>query len=58
MNLELTPEEKELLLEVLPGRMSELRQEVRHSRVSSFTEQLKQKEAVLRSIIEKLGSDD
>lgn len=54
MNLELTDEERTLLLEVLDGRLGELREEVHHSRVSSFTEELKKREETLRAVIGKV----
>jgi hypothetical protein len=56
MNLELSDAETELLQQILQGRMEELREEVRHSRLPDFREQLKEKEELLRGIMEKLGS--
>jgi hypothetical protein len=40
----------------LDGRLTELRQEVRHARVASFREQLKLREEMLRKLIERLDS--
>ena len=54
MNLELTPEEHELLLEVLHGRMGELRQEIYHATVSTFKDELKEREALLQGLIQNL----
>jgi hypothetical protein len=56
MNVEMTNEEKAMLLELLEGRLSELRVEVRHSRVSGFTDKLKNNEELLRTLIGKIES--
>lgn len=59
MNLELTDAERVLVLDVLEDRMGELREEIHHSQVSTFTDELKQREGTLRAIIKKLeGVDD
>lgn len=54
MNLELTDAERVLVLDVLEGRLGELREEIHHSQVSRFTDELKQREKTLRAIIQKL----
>lgn len=54
MRLELKPEELTLLLEELSDRLGTIREEVYHSDTYDFTEQLKRKEALLRSVIAKL----
>ncbi len=54
MNLELKEEERTLLLEVLDGRLGELREEVHHSRVFRFTDELKKKEETLRALIDRV----
>jgi hypothetical protein len=56
MKLELTEAEHELTLYVLQNRLGELRQEIHHSTVSTFTDQLKEKEVLLKGLIGKLGS--
>ncbi len=58
MNLELTDAERVLVLDVLEGRMGELREEIHHSQVSTFTDELKRREGTLRSIIERLDVAD
>ena len=57
MTLELTEAERELALNVLKNRMGDLRQEIRHSTVSTFTTQLKAMQDLLAGIIEKLELD-
>lgn len=54
MSLELTASERELLLGILHDRVGTLKEEVHHSRTSSFTEELKRKETELKGIIRKL----
>ena len=56
MNLEVTDVEREFLLGILQERLGELRQEERHSRVPSFTDELKTNEQCVRNLIEKLGT--
>jgi len=38
-------------LEVLDGRLGELREEIHHSQVSGFTDELKRKEESLKALI-------
>ena len=54
MNLELTDVEREFVLTLLRERLGELKEEVRHSRVRSFTDQLKANEDCVRGLIERL----
>jgi hypothetical protein len=54
MRLELTSEEVALLLEELKERLGTIREEVYHSNTYDFTEQLKRKESLLRTLIDKL----
>lgn len=54
MKLELTAAECGLILHVLQNRLGELRQEVCHSTVSKFKDQLKESEELLKSAIHKL----
>jgi len=56
MNLELTDAERILLEEVLQGRLAELREEVRHSRVSSFRDELKEREELLRGLLDRVAA--
>jgi len=58
MNLELTDAERVLVLNVLEDRMGELREEIHHSQVSNFTDELKQREEMLRAIMQKLKVAD
>lgn len=58
MNLELTDAERVLILDVLEDRTGELREEIHHSQLSNFTDELKQREESLRTIIEKLKDAD
>jgi hypothetical protein len=57
MNVQLTDEERELLLAVLQGRMTELRGEIHHARVKEFKEELLRREQLLRDLLEKLQAD-
>ena len=54
MHLELTGPQHELVLHILQSRLGELRQEVRHSTVTKFTEQLKEMEKLLKSVIHEM----
>jgi hypothetical protein len=54
MKLELTAAEQEFLLEVLHGRHGELREQVYHSTVSTFHDQLTHQKTLLKQIIEKV----
>lgn len=54
VRLELTDEEGTLLLEELKERLGTLREEIYHSDTYEFTEELKRKQTVLRSLIEKV----
>jgi len=56
MDLELNEVEQELLLTLLQERLGELKQEVRHSRVPDFTDQLRANEEQLRGLIARLES--
>jgi hypothetical protein len=53
MTLELTAAEREFLLEILKDRLGSLKEQVHHSRTSTFTDQLKEKEVVLVGMIAK-----
>lgn len=54
MNLELTPAERDLLLETLKERLGEIREQVHHSMTSTFTDQLKQAEETAKGLIARL----
>jgi hypothetical protein len=56
MKLELTKAELDLTIDVLQNRMGELRQEIYHTTVSHFKDQLKEMEVLLQGIIDKLES--
>jgi hypothetical protein len=56
MILEVTDVERQFLLGILQERLGELKQEERHSRVSSFTDELKQNEQCVRDLIGKLAA--
>ncbi len=58
MSLQLTQQERELLIEVLEGRHGDLRQQIHHSTVSKFTDELKQTEVLIKSLIEKISADN
>jgi hypothetical protein len=54
MILEVTDVERQVLLGLLQERLGELKQEERHSRVPSFTEELKTNEQCVRDLLGKL----
>ena len=56
MILEVTEVEREFLLGILQERLGELKQEERHSRVPSFTDELKTNEQCVRDLLGKLGA--
>lgn len=58
MALELTPEETQLLLEILQDRLGELREQIHHSATSTFTDQLKEREEKLKELIARLQSEE
>lgn len=54
MQFQFTPDQHELVLQILQNRLDELRQEIRHSTVSTFTQQLKEVEKLLKKTIHQL----
>jgi len=54
MTLEVTDVERQYLLELLHERLGELRQEEHHSRVPSYTDEIKSREHCVRDLIQKL----
>ena len=54
--IELTPAEAELLKEILTIDLGELRMEIADTDLKSFRQNLKQKEEVIKRLIERLGS--
>ncbi|MGO9015471.1 MAG: hypothetical protein ACLQF0_10865 [Dissulfurispiraceae bacterium] len=54
MNLELTGKEKDMLLGVLKDYVPELRGEIASGAKHDFKEELKEEEAVLKGIMDKL----
>jgi hypothetical protein len=55
MNLELTDKEKNALIEVLKDYIPELRGEIASGGKHEFKEELKEEEAILKGILEKLN---
>ena len=54
MHLQLNQAQYELVFEILHSRLDELRQEIRHANVSTYTEQLKETQALLKSVIHQM----
>ncbi len=54
MNLELTPVEQQMVFELLKSRLGELKQEIHHSRISTFTDQLKERARLMSQLMDKL----
>jgi hypothetical protein len=53
MTIDLTEPERELIAGILHERLGEFRAEVRHARVSEYRDRLKDREQMLRDVIEK-----
>jgi hypothetical protein len=58
MILELSDAERELVIEILTGRLEELRGEVYHAAVSSYKDELKAKEVVVKDLLSRLEADN
>jgi len=58
MHIELTQPQHELVVSILLSRLDDLRQEIRHSSVSKFTDKLKEREKLLKSVIHNLQLAD
>jgi len=56
MNLELSAEERTLLLEVLRNDFGQLRSEIHHTEAADYKAALKEREALLQAIIGRLES--
>lgn len=56
LRIELNPHEAELLEAVLESYLSDLRSEIAHTESSSFREGLKEREALLTSLIGRLAA--
>jgi len=54
MTLNLNEPEQEFLLEILQDRLGSLREQVYHSTTSTFTETLKDREKLLKGLIDRL----
>ena len=54
MTLTLSDAEQEFLVEILQDRLGTLREQVYHSTTSTFTEALKDRERLLKGIIDRL----
>jgi hypothetical protein len=52
--LQLSPAERAMLQEMLTIRIGELRQEVHHSKVTAYREQLKQTEELVKGLLAKV----
>ncbi len=58
MELHLTPQEQELLTEILEEHHRELRQEIFHTDHHDFKMALKEKERILESLLDKVGASE
>lgn len=56
MQLELSDEERSVLLELVKEAVSDIKSEVRHTMTSDFKESLKEREVILIDLQEKLES--
>lgn len=57
MLLELSDAERELVIEILTGRLEEMRGEVYHATVSSYKDKLKEREAMIKELLDRLGTE-
>jgi hypothetical protein len=57
MELELSEQESELLLELIDGEMSRIRESESNKKRSDFSEQLYQREDILTRLIQKLSRE-
>lgn len=57
MILELGDEERDLLIDIPTGRLEELREEVYHAPVSSYKDSLKEREAMVKQLLTRLGAE-
>ncbi|MEW6207938.1 MAG: hypothetical protein AB1631_06195 [Acidobacteriota bacterium] len=58
MNIELTPEEKDLLTSIVDQYFSSLREEIYKTEEYEFKTRLKEEEAMVKKILEKLGASE
>jgi hypothetical protein len=58
LHVQLSPAEQELLLQVLTNRLEELRGEIHHAAISTFKEQLKETEVLMKGVLAKVESAD
>jgi tRNA A-37 threonylcarbamoyl transferase component Bud32 len=56
MQLELTANEIAVLADVVDSALREVREEVYKAEVASYKQQLKQRETVLTSVLQRLGA--
>ena len=55
--LELTTAERALLREVLETQLSDLRMEISDTDLKSYRDKLKEKEGVIKGLLQRLGSE-
>lgn len=55
MQIEISVEARELLLELLQREMGDVRQEIHHTKTYEYRDKLKVRETLTRELIEKLG---
>jgi hypothetical protein len=58
IHLELTQEEKEMLIDILENNLSDLRMEIADTDKMDFREMLKKQKAVLKKVLETLRQDN
>ncbi len=56
MTLQLTPQERDLLLDIIDSRIKELHPEIRRCQVSSYRDQLKEQLSCFESLLQRLKS--
>jgi len=57
MNQELTKKEQNYLLDLLKERLGTQREQIYHTDTSTFKDEMKEEEAILRSLIVKFSSE-
>jgi hypothetical protein len=56
MRVELTDAERVFLLEMMQDRLGTLREQIHHATISTFNEQLRATETLLRGLIDKVDA--
>jgi len=56
MNVDFSPTESEVLIDVVKHRLGEMREQVYHADAHKFKDELKQRKGVLEGVLDKLSA--